>query len=151
MKAQTSGRYIRLALMIVVMPLLLLFFWPRAEGQPARIRRVPDGVWGGEHMGLWVEKERARIEYDCGRGTIDEPLVLDRRGHFNVRGTHHKEHGGPVRIDEQKAGQPARYTGVLVAQTLTITVTLTDTQKPIGTFRLTHNQEPRIVKCLHPR
>jgi hypothetical protein len=150
MKAQTLDRYIKLALMIVLMPLLLLFFSPGAEGQTDRLRRVPDGVWGGEHMGLWVEKERARIEYDCGRGRIDEPLVLDRRGRFNVRGTHYKEHGGPVRIDEQKAGQPARYTGKLVAQTLTITVTLMDTQKPIGTFRLTHNEEPRIVKCLRP-
>ena len=150
MMAYASVTYIRLALN-TIMFLLLLHLLPSAEVGASKLRRVPEGVWGGEHMGLWVEQGGARVEYDCGRGTIDQPLVLGRRGRFNVKGTHYKEHGGPVRIDEQKAGQPARYTGALVAQTLTITVTLTDTQKTIGTFRLTHNQEPRIVKCLHPR
>ncbi len=148
MPTQASGRYIRFALTLTLVPLLLLCFLPSAEG---RLRRVPDGVWGGEHLGLWVEKGRARVEYDCARGTIDEPLILDKRGRFNVKGTYRQEHGGPVRIGEQNTGQAARYTGSIFGQALTITVTLPETQQTIGTFRLKHNQEPRIVKCLSAR
>ena len=151
MTMQDSGRYIRLASVAIMLPLLLLCFWQGADGLRGRIRRVPDGVWGGEHAGIWVKKGRARVEYDCARGTIDEPLLLNRRGHFDVKGTHRREHGGPVRIDEQSAGRPARYIGLLDGQALTITVTVTDTQESIGTFRLTHNQEPHLVKCLSAR
>ena len=143
MTAHASSK--SLTLMIV----LLFSFWSNAEAQ--RVKRVRDGVWGGQHMGLWLENGRGRIEYDCASGTIDEPLRLDRRGRFNVKGTHHKQRGGPIRIDAPSKDQPARYTGSLVGQTLTITVTLTTTRETIGTFRLTHNQEPRIVKCLTPR
>lgn len=132
----------------MILLLLHLFQGAEAAGKP---KRVPDGVWGGQHMGLWVERGGARVEYDCAHGTIDQPLVLDRHGRFNVKGTHFREHGGPVRPGEQNTGQPARYTGSLSATMLTITVTLTDTQQTIGTFRLRHNQEPSLVKCLGPR
>lgn len=133
------------------MIMVLLSFWSNAGGQRIRARSVPDGVWGGQHMGLWLENGLGRIEYDCASGTIDEPLRLDKRDRFNVKGKHHKQRGGPIRNDEPSKDQPARYTGSLVGQTLTITVTLTNTRETIGTFRLTHNQEPRIVKCLTPR
>lgn len=151
MTVQDSGSYTRLSAVAMMLPLLFLCFWQGAEGRRGRIRHVPDGVWGGEHLGIWVEKGRARVEYDCASGTIDEPLLLDRSGHFDVKGTHHREHGGPVRIDEQRAGRPARYIGSLDGQTLTITVRVTDPQETIGTFQLTHNQEPQIVKCLSVR
>ena len=133
------------------MILLLLHLFPGAEVVAGKPRRLPKGVWGGEHMGLWVERSGARVEYDCGHGTIDQPLVLDRRGGFNLKGTHFQEHGGPVRIGEENKGQPARYTGSLSAQTLTITVTLVNTSQTIGTFHLQHNHEPHLVKCLSPR
>ena len=132
----------------MILLLLQLVQGADAAGKP---KRVPDGVWGGQHMGLWVERGGARVEYDCANGTIDQPLILDMHGRFNVKGTHFKEHGGPVRVGEQNKGQPVRYTGSLFATTLTITVTLTDTQQIIGTFHLKHNQEPRLVKCLSPR
>jgi hypothetical protein len=131
--------------------LLLLHLFPGTDAAAGKTRRVPDGVWGGEHIGLWVERGGARVEYDCGRGTIDQPLVLDRHGRFNVKGTHYKEHGGPVRIDEENNGQTARYTGALLARTLTITITLPKTGQTLGTFRLKHTQEPHLVKCLSPR
>ena len=134
-----------------VMIVLLLHLFPGAEAGAVKPGRVPGGVWGGEHIGLWVERGGGRVEYDCGHGTIDQPLILDRRGRFNVKGTHFREHGGPVRIGEQNKGQPARYSGSLSAQTLTITVTLVNTSQTIGTFLLKHNQEPHLVKCLSPR
>jgi hypothetical protein len=104
---------------------------------------------------MWQQSRVTPVTNTCGAntasGTIDEPLLLDGRGHFDVKGTHRREHGGPIRIDEQRAGRPARYIGSLEGRALTITVTVTDTQETIGTFRLTHDQEPHIVKCLSAR
>lgn len=151
MTAQASGKYIWLTAVIIMLPLVLLCFRREAHGQRSKVRRVPAGVWGGEHIGIWVEQEGARIEYDCGSGTIDEPLLLDRRGRFAVKGTHYVAHGGPVRIGESLAGQPARYTGSLAGQTLTISVRLMNLPATVGTFRLQYNQEPRVVKCLSAR
>ena len=56
--------------------------------EPAGAAQVKTGVWGGQHARLEVAAGGATIEYDCGRGTIDEPLVLDAQGRFAARGRH---------------------------------------------------------------
>jgi hypothetical protein len=119
-------------------------------------RQASPGVWGGEHIGLWVDQKGARVEYDCARGVIDEPLRLDAKGRFEARGTHRRESGGPARPDgeldetgkSQPSGQPARYTGRVVGKKMTLTVTLVETGEHVGTFSLAHEREPRLNKCL---
>jgi hypothetical protein len=118
------------------------------NGSPAKTDSVLTGTWGGEHMGLDVSNGGARVEYDCAHGTIDEPMKLDSSGYFDLRGRHVKEHGGPVREDEKSGDQPARYTGRIQDQTMTITVKLAETNEAVGTFTLTHDKTPRIRKCL---
>jgi hypothetical protein len=114
------------------------------------------GLWGGRHISLNVTDSGARIEYDCGRGTIDSPIRPDGAGRFEVRGTHIEERGGPVRapdIREQNGegpvvtGSPARYKGRVREGRMTLTVTLADTGEEIGTFSLVHGREPQIVRC----
>ena len=108
---------------------------------------VPSGVWGAQHVNLDVSSAGARIEYDCAHGTIDGPLALDAGNRFDVRGTHVRERPGPVPEDEPK-GVPARYTGRLEGETLTITVTLTDSNEEVGTFTLKRNSSGVLRKCL---
>jgi hypothetical protein len=110
---------------------------------------VPDGNWGGEHMGMVVTDTGATIEYDCASGTIDEPLRLDASGAFAWRGTHVIGHGGPIRQDEQPDAHPAEYTGHADSRRMTITVRLTDgTAFTPQTFALTLGTNPRVFKCL---
>lgn len=108
---------------------------------------VPTGVWGGLHIRLNLTKNRAEIEYDCAHGTIEEPLTLDDHGRFDVKGTHVGEHGGPVRTNERPNNHPARYTGYVNGETMSLTVTLTDTNETLDTFKLTHGSEGRVMKC----
>jgi hypothetical protein len=110
--------------------------------------RVAAGMWGGTSIRLDVMPQGAAIEYDCAHGTIDEPLVADRDGRFTLSGTHVREHGGPIRQDEQPDRHPARYEGRLTGETMRLTVTLTDLQQVIGTFTLTRGAGGRLVKCL---
>lgn len=105
------------------------------------------GAWGGEHIGLEVTEQGATVEYDCAHGTIDEKVVTDAVGNFNLRGTHVREHGGPVRKDEREDSHPAAYKGKIKGDTMTLTVTETDTGETVGTFTLTLGRQPRITKC----
>jgi len=110
--------------------------------------RVPVGTWGGPSIRLDATAQGAAIEYDCAHGTIDEPLVTDRDGRFTLAGTHVREHGGPIRQDEQPDRHPARYQGQLTTNTLRLTVTLTDLQQNVGTFTLMRGAAGRVFKCL---
>jgi hypothetical protein len=106
------------------------------------------GVWGGEHVNLVVTNAGGALEYDCAHGTIDQPLVTDSSGRFELAGTHTREHGGPIRSGEKPDKHPARYAGTTDGQTMALTVTLTDSAAPVGTFTLTRGRIGRILKCL---
>src|SRR6266852_3968306 len=109
--------------------------------------RLAQGAWGGPHIRLAVSDSSATIEYDCAHGQIDGPLVTDRRGRFDLKGTYAPEHGGPVRDNEKSAGQPVRYTGWTDGKKMTLTVTLAGRKEMIGTFNLARGAAGRIFKC----
>jgi hypothetical protein len=141
---------------IFALPLAVAMLWQGGPGQTRPMdskqkeetRRVPAGVWGGTHIGLEVTEKGGRLDYDCAHGSIDQPIRLDKDGRFEVTGRHIKERGGPQREDADTHGQPARYDGRVDGATMTLTVTLTDTQETVGTFTLTRGKPPRIRKCL---
>jgi hypothetical protein len=118
------------------------------SGHTQRPNSLPAGTWGGEHISLNATAAGARLEFDCANGQINQPITLDGNGAFDVAGVYVQEHGGPVRIDEQPNGQPARYSGRVEGQTMTLTITLTGKQQTVGTYTLGHGQNPRIFKCL---
>ena len=106
------------------------------------------GSWAGDHVRVDVAPGGAVIEYDCAHGTIDQPLSPDRTGRFSVSGTHTFDHGGPIRVDELPNRHPARYDGLVVADKLELTVTVTDAQQVIGNFTATFGAASRLLKCL---
>src|SRR6201995_2791035 len=119
--------------------------------QPSKVSGEMDGAkvgtWGGEHIGLEVTEQGGQVEYDCAHGSIDQKVVADAHGRFDLRGTHVREHGGPVRKDETADSHPARFAGEIKGDTMTLTVTETDTKVVVGTFTLVYGQRPRIMKC----
>jgi hypothetical protein len=111
-----------------------------------RTRKVPIGVWGGQHIRLEVTAREVSIEYDCAHATINQSITLDRNGRFNVSGMQFREHGGPVRPGLQN-GYPARFAGQVKGSVMTLTVTDSNTNESIGTFTLKYGQQPRLMKC----
>ena len=109
---------------------------------------VATGIWGGEHIQMQVDENGARLQYDCAHGSVDEPLTLDHEGRLDVKGTHVRERGGPVRRGDKPDNRPARYTGRVEGQTMTLTVMLTDSDESAGTFTLTQGEPGQIRKCL---
>jgi hypothetical protein len=108
---------------------------------------VTQGVWGGDHIRLEVGDTSSTIEYDCANGTISGALKLDNHGRFRARGTHVREHGGPMRNDETPVNHPADYSGNVNGNQMTLTVSLTDSSERVGTFTLVRGIEGNLVKC----
>jgi hypothetical protein len=110
-----------------------------------KMNRIATGVWGGPHISIKVGAKSAAIEYDCAKGVIDGPLVVDACGHFNLRGTHTMERGGPIRADDVPKGQPATYTGSIKGNTMTLTLKLAD--EDVETFTLEKGKTGELFKC----
>ena len=57
-------------------------------------------MWGGTGIQLTVNDATATVEFDCAHGTIDQPLLIDQDGRFDIPGTFVREHGGPIQEGE---------------------------------------------------
>jgi hypothetical protein len=139
----------------IVVPLTATIFFkdcakPRPNtGEPmtAQTSALKTGTWGGDHIRVDVSDSGATIDYDCAHGTIDQKIVPDAHGGFNVIGTHIREHGGPVRKGETGAGHPAEYSGKVNGDKMTLTVRETDTNTTVGSYTLVYGDAARIMKC----
>jgi hypothetical protein len=138
---------IRCAETASLLPLLMLIA-PVAACGPASpsSERVAAGKWGGPGVALQVSESGGSVEYDCARGTIDEPMMLDG-GRFSVKGVHIRERPGPIREGEEPARLPARYAGQTDGKTMTYSVTLTDTNESFGPYSLTFGRDGVLRKC----
>lgn len=127
----------------VLLVLMLLTISVAAAIQKMRV--ISTGLWGGQHISMKVGTKSATIEYDCATGVIDGPLRVDADGHFNLRGIHRMERGGPIRADETPKGQPATYTGSIEGNKMTLTLKLDDSDAE--TFTLEKGKEGELFKC----
>lgn len=131
---------------LLSLSLVLLIIGP-AVSKPRKAQRLATGPWGGPHIRIEVGPRSAEIDYDCASGTINGPLTVDSRGRFTWHGTHHREHGGPIRVGEQGNDHPASYSGFVKGDTMTLTVKLSDTNEVLETFTLKRGSFGRVVKC----
>ena len=113
-----------------------------------RIQSAQTGTWGGAHVQMDVDRDGARLEFDCAHGATDGPLALGNDGRFDLAGYFVVERGGPVRAGQQEKRVPARYSGRVEGETMTLDVTLTEGGEHIGTFTLTLGRAGRLTKCL---
>lgn len=132
---------------LIIISLILLIV-SSAAARPRKMQRLSTGTWGGSHIRIEVGPRSAAIDYDCANGTIDGPFTLDSKGRFSWRGSHNREHGGPIRIDEKPNGRPAVYSGSVKGDTMTLTVKLADNNEVIETYTLKRGSSGRVFKCL---
>jgi hypothetical protein len=100
---------------------------------------VPEGEWGGRNLELVVGNTGASGTFKCGAmGRIEQSLVLDSSGGFDVPGTFDPVlvAGGP---------HPARYSGMLSGSTLRVTVS--SQGAAVGTFQLEQGRPAAFDVC----
>jgi len=111
--------------------------------------RLPNGNWGGEHVGMIVTDTGATLEYDCAEGRISVPLRLEPNGNFAWTGVHFPGHGGPIRLDEPANEHPARYTGHATSSAIQLTLEVLDMPGTATmTFTMKRGADPHVFKCL---
>lgn len=104
-------------------------------------------TWGGEHIRISFTDGESRVEFDCAHGTITGPLKTDSEGRFELDGTYVREGPGPVRLNAPRVSQPARYSGTVKGDEMSLSVTLKNASQDLGTFTLTRGSEGLIRKC----
>jgi hypothetical protein len=114
--------------------------------RPSATRQL-QGRWGGDDVGLTIANNAVAIEFDCAAGSIDGPFITDSSGRFALVGSWWFT--PPVVFEGwQPEKRPARYSGVVEADTMMLTVILLDDNQFPGSFTLALNQTPRILRCL---
>ena len=118
-----------------------------AAGSKKKNRKIKDGLWGGSHISMEVERGKARLQFDCANAEITSRLITDSAGRFELSGRYTQEHGGPVRLDQKPKYQEALFTGTLKGDTLDLAIVLTESRDKVGDFRLKYGQEPELYRC----
>ena len=113
----------------------------------AKLVTVPASVWGADHIILNVAAKGVTIQYDCADGQIEQSLMMDEHGNFAANGFHIQGQGGPVLKDATQTRQSAHYEGNIAGDTITLKVTLTETNKVIGEFKLERGKVPKMTRC----
>jgi len=101
------------------------------------------GTWGGDDAGLIVTDTNVHIHIGCTLGDALGPIRPDANGRFEASGTYNVD-AFPI---DRGIVHPARFTGQITGQTMTLTVSLTDTARVLGPVTLTLGKEPKMGPC----
>ena len=101
------------------------------------------GTWGGDNAGLIVSNNDVHVHIGCTLGDAVGPIRTDSNGRFEVTGTYNVD-AYPV---NRGIEHPAKFTGQIVDQTMTLTVSLTDTTRVLGPVTLIYGKEPKMGPC----
>src|ERR1700694_1883701 len=101
------------------------------------------GTWGGDNAGLIVSNTDVHIHIGCTLGDAVGPIHPDANGRFEATGTYNVD-AYPV---DRGITHPATFTGQIIDQTMTLTVSLTDIARVLGPVTLTYGKEPQMGPC----
>ena len=101
------------------------------------------GTWGGDNAGLIATDSSAHVHIGCTLGDTSTPIHPDVYGDFDVVGKYNID-AYPV---DRGIFHPARFTGHVSGNDLTLSVTLTDTGAQYGPVTLVRGKEPKMGPC----
>jgi hypothetical protein len=108
----------------------------------ARITEVT-GTWGGDNAGLIVTNTDVHVHIGCTLGDAVGPVHPDADGRFEATGTYNVD-AYPV---DRGITHPATFSGQVIGETMTLTVSLTDTARVLGPVTLIYGKEPKMGPC----
>src|SRR6202521_5619403 len=101
------------------------------------------GTWGGDNAGLIVSDTDVHVHIGCTLGDALGPIHPDANGRFEATGTYNVN-AYPV---DRGITHPATFTGQIIDQTMTLTVSLTDIARVLGPVTLIYGKEPQMGVC----
>ena len=107
--------------------------------------RVLPGSYGGNHVSVIVELQRANFQFDCASGVIDGAIELDNQNGFDVTGTY-SIGGNAQGVDHSP--KPARYIGTASGDILAFSLFVpANASQPIDIYVATRGAAPQIAAC----
>jgi len=108
---------------------------------------IPLGTWGGEGGGLIVGDTSMHLHVGCTYGDVSGRVPVDAEGRFDVAGSYMLR-AYPITVGPTV---PARFTGHIDGDRITITATVDDTvthQTVVrGPVQLTLGEDPKLGPC----
>ncbi|HYU52509.1 MAG TPA: hypothetical protein VEK37_06170 [Gemmatimonadaceae bacterium] len=83
------------------------------------------------------------VHIGCTLGDAVGPIRPDANGRFEASGTYNVD-AYPV---DRGITHPATFSGRIIGQTMTLTVSLTDTARVLGPVTLIYGKEPKMGPC----
>ena len=134
----TTMMRVRIALSMAAIALLGACY-----GAPAAPITEIVGTWGGDDAGLIATDSTVHVHIGCTLGDAVGPVRPGADGSFEALGTYNVD-AYPI---DRGITHPARFNGRIVGQSMTLTVTLTDTARQLGPVTLTYGKEPKMGPC----
>ena len=101
------------------------------------------GTWGGDNAGLIVADNDVHVHIGCTLGDAVGPIRPAADGRFEAAGTYNVD-AYPI---DRGITHPATFSGQVVGQTMTLTVSLNDIARVLGPVTLTFGKEPKMGPC----
>jgi hypothetical protein len=98
---------------------------PELSPSPVPVVTAQNGHWGTNGAELDVTANGGTLYFNCSRGSLDQSLILDSNGDFDVTGTVVYT-GGPIIVGHPNTAKPARYTGNVNGNEMTISIAYSD-------------------------
>lgn len=123
-----------------------LLFGMLLMGSAAEAAPDLSGTWSGGRHVLTISETGARLETDCALGEFAHPTP-DAAGRFKVKGSYHRDTGGPQKADDKPArGAPATLEGQVKDKQLQMVLTVEGS--PPETLSLQPGMRIKLIRCL---
>jgi len=112
--------------------------WGACESPTATGGILLTGQWGSAQGRFTATQVTTVFNGACGSGSSNEPLMLDKKGRFDLTGLY-----GAAGT----AQAAARFRGAVSSKTLTLRVLKSDSTEAVPTIVLDLGQQPALATC----
>ena len=112
--------------------------WGACQSPTATGGVLLTGQWGSQQGRLTATQVTTTFNGACGSGSANEPIMLDKKGRFDIVG----QYGAAG-----TAQGAARFRGAVGTKTLTLRVLKSDSTEAVPTIVLDLGQQPALATC----
>jgi len=135
---------VRVRVAVICVACLLAVGCAGMPAEPRETTMLSAGSWSGDGCLSVAAREECQLIVGCGHGVFPQPVVR-ADGTFDVDGTYRVE-AGPI---SNTPSPPAKFSGVVRGQTLTLTVTPSDGSRPASyTLQFTSASGRCVTACV---
>ena len=134
-------------ILLAVFVLLLALVPTQISAGQSAAGKATLGTWGGPDLQIEVTENGATLDFDCAQGSVFEPLLLDAKGHFQVKGTFQPQLGGPVKKDQSSTSRDVEYAGAVEGDTMQLEFSPLPNRALRQRFILVRGQPGKLRRC----